>query len=73
MTQKAEKEIDTWVGKPNTVLCELYRSSDKTGLSNTAKLSVFISVFVPIFTYGNESKSAIPRGRDGIFSEEFTM
>jgi len=55
--RKAERhEIDTRVGKANTVLRELYRSvATKRELSNTATLSVFKSIFVPILTYGHES------------------
>ena len=50
------KEIDTRIGKANAVLRELYRSAaTKRELSNTANLSVFKSVFVPILTYGHES------------------
>ena len=49
-------EIDTRFGKANAVLRELYRSVvTKWELSNTAKLSVFKLVFVPILTYGHES------------------
>ena len=49
-------EIDTWIGKANAVLYELYRSvGTKRELSNTTKLSVFKSVFVPILTCGPES------------------
>jgi len=51
-----EQEIDARIGKTNTVLYELYRSMvTKRKLSNTVKLSVFISVFVPILTYDHES------------------
>jgi len=40
----------------NIVLRELYRSVvTKEEVSNTAKLSVFKSVFVPILTCGHES------------------
>jgi len=50
------EEIDTRIGKANAVLRELYRSVvTKRELSNTAKLSVFKLVFVPILTYGHES------------------
>ena len=50
------EEIDTRIGQVNAVLRELYRSVvTKRELSNTAKLSVFKSVFVPILTYGHES------------------
>jgi len=47
-------EIDTRNGKANAVLCESYRSVvTKQELSNTAKLLVFKSVFVPILIYGH--------------------
>jgi len=40
---KRNKKIDTTVGKPNTVLCEIYLSVvTKYQLSKTIKLSVFI-------------------------------
>jgi len=51
--RKAERqEIDTRIGKANAALRELYCSVDKKELPNTAKLSVFISVFVLILIYG---------------------
>jgi len=51
-----KEEIDTRIGKTNAVLRELYRPVvTKWVLSNTAKLSVFKSVFVSILTYGHES------------------
>ena len=55
--QKEEpQEIDTRIGKANVVLRELYCSVlTKRELSNTAKLSVFKSIFVPILSYGHES------------------
>jgi len=55
--RKAEpQEIDTRIGEANEVLRELYRSVvTKRELSNTVKLSVFKSIFVPILTYGHES------------------
>jgi len=47
---------DTRIGEANVFLDELYRSVvTKRELSNTTKLSVFKSVFVPILTYGPES------------------
>jgi len=47
------KEINIGIGEANTVLRELYRSVvTKRELSNTAKLSVIKSIFVPILTYG---------------------
>jgi len=49
-------KIDTRIGEANAVLRELYHSVvTKRELSNTTKLSVFNSVFVPILTYGPES------------------
>jgi len=55
--RKAEhQEIDARIGKAIAVLRELYRSVATTReLSNTAKLSVFKSIFVPILTYGHKS------------------
>jgi len=53
---RRSEEIDTRIGKTNAVQRELYRSMvTKRELSNTAKLSVFQSVFVPILAYGHES------------------
>jgi len=49
---RQSEEVDTRIGKANAVLRELYRYVDKGELSNTAKLSVFRSVFDPILTYG---------------------
>jgi len=50
------KEIDTRIGKANAGLRELYCSVlMKRELSKTAKLSIFESVFVPIFICGHES------------------
>jgi len=50
------KEIDTRTGKANAVLRELYCSVvTKRELSKNTKLSIFESVFVPIFTCGHES------------------
>ena len=50
------QEIDTRIGKANAVLRELYRSvATKRELSNTAKLSVFKSIFVTILTCGHKS------------------
>ena len=57
-------EIDTRIGKANQVLRESYRSMvSKMGLSNTSKLSVFKSVFVPIFTCGHKSCVMIERSQ----------
>jgi len=51
------QEIDTRIGKANAVLREIYRSvTTNRELSNTTKLSVFKSIFVPILTYGHESR-----------------
>jgi len=53
---KRKKESNTRIGTANAVLCELHRSVvANQELSNTVKLSVFKSVFVPIVTYGHES------------------
>jgi len=48
---KGGERRHTRAGKANAVLHEFYRSVvTKRELSNTVKLSVFKSVFVPIFT-----------------------
>jgi len=50
------EKIDTRIAEAIAGLREFYRSVvTKRELSNTAKLSVFKSVFVPILTYGHES------------------
>ena len=52
---RQENELDTRIGKTNAVIRQLYRSVVlKRELSTKAKLSVFRSVFVPIFTYSHE-------------------
>ena len=52
---RRSRKIDTRVGKANAVLREFYRYVvTKRELSNTVKLSVFKSVFVPNLTYGHE-------------------
>jgi len=54
--RRQNNEVNTGIGKANAVLRELYRSLvTKRELSNTAKLSVFISVFVRILVYDHES------------------
>ena len=48
---RRSEEVETRIGEANVVLRELYRCVvTKRKLSNTAKLLVFKSVFVPIFT-----------------------
>jgi len=54
--ERWSREIDTRIGEANSVLRERYCSVvTKQVLSNNAKLLAFKSVFVPIFTRGNES------------------
>ena len=48
------KVIDTRIGKANAVLRELNRSFVTNKLSNTATLSIFKSVFVPIIICGHQ-------------------
>jgi len=77
LTKGGVRRLITRIGKANAVLCELYRYvATKRELSNTAKLSVFKLVFVPILTYGHESWVMAERifkssasGRDGIFAK----
>jgi len=59
---RRNEENDTRIGKTYAFLREFYRSVvTKRELSNTAKSSVFKSVFVPIFTYGHESSVTTER------------
>ena len=51
------EESDTRIGEANVVLRELHCPVvTKQEFSNTTKLSVFKSVFVPILSYGHESR-----------------
>jgi len=53
---RQNNETDTRIGKADAVLRAFYRSVvTKWELSNSAKLSVFKSVFVLIIIYGHES------------------
>ena len=53
---KQNEELDTQVGKTNTIMRALHYSVVmKRGLPIKAKHSIFITVFVPILTYGHES------------------
>ena len=53
---RQNNETDTRIGKSDAVLRAFYRSVvTKWELSNSAKLSVFKSVFVLIIIYGHES------------------
>jgi len=63
-----------------TQLCVSFAiCGDKTEHSNTAKLSVYKSVFVPIFTYGHESWAMTKmvlcqvQAAEMEFQEEFTV
>ena len=76
---RRNKEIDTRIGQANAVLPELCRSMvTKREFPNTADLSVFKSVFVPILTYVHESWVMIERVLSEVraaemdFSEMFT-
>jgi len=51
-----EDLFNTQIGTAYTILREIYRSMiTKRELSNTAKMSVFKSVFVPILTFDDET------------------
>jgi len=55
-SDERSEEVDAPIAKANAVLRELYRFVvTKREVSNTAKLSVLKSVFVPILTYVPES------------------
>ena len=75
---RQNKKVDTWIGKANAVLRELYRSVvTKRELSNIVKLSVFKSVFVPILAFGHslilgkdwKCDILCANGRDEIFAK----
>ena len=69
---RQSEDIDTRIGKANTVLRELYRSVvTKRELSNTANLSVIESFFVPILTKGHES-GADPASKVGGMGGDFS-
>ena len=52
---RQNRKIDRRIGKAKTVQREVYRSVvTKRELSNTANLTVFTSIFVPILNYGHE-------------------
>jgi len=54
--ESRNKQIDTWIGKANSVLREPYCSvATKRELSKNTKLSAFKWVFAPILTCGHES------------------
>ena len=61
---RQNEELDTQIGKTNTIMRALHYSVVmKRGLSKKAKPSIFITVFVPILTYGHESWVMIERVR----------
>ena len=69
---KRNKEIDTWIGKENIIICELHRSVfTKRKLSNTVKLSVWNRCLwrssPVVMNLSNDWKSAISSasGREG--------
>jgi len=60
--RKRNKGIDMRIGKANAVLRELYHSVvTKREVSNTAKHTVYKSVFVLILTYGHGSGAMTER------------
>ena len=68
---RQDKEIDARIGQASAVLRELQRSVVlKRELSQTAKLAVFKSIFVPILTYGHELWVMTERVRSRIQAAE---
>ena len=66
-----DNELDPRIGKASAVMHKLYRSVVlKRELSTKAKLSVFISVFVSILTYGHECWVMIERVRSRVQTAE---
>jgi len=59
------REIDTRIAKADAFLHELYRSVvTKRTFWNTAKLSVFESVFDPILTYGQMTDKTLSQTQE---------
>ena len=68
---RQDEELDTRIGKANAVMRALHYSVVmKRKLSKKAKLSVFKEVFVPIFTYGHESRVMTERVRSQVQASE---
>ena len=64
---RQDNKLDMRVGKAITVISQFYQSAVlKRELCTKAKLSVFRSVFVPIFTYGHECWVMIKRVRSQV-------
>ena len=67
-------KLDTRIGKESTIMCQLYPSIVlKRELCTKAKLSVFISVFVPILTYGYECWIMTERIRSRVQAAEMGL
>ena len=68
---KQDEELDSRSGKASAVMRALHHSVVlKRELSKKAKLFVFKSIFVPIFTYGLESCNMIERVRSQMQASE---
>ena len=68
---KQDEELDTRIGKAKAVMRALhYLVVMKRELSKKAKLSIFKTVFVPIFTYGDESCVMTERVRSQVEASE---
>ena len=68
---KQDEELDSRSGKASAVMRALHHSVVlKRELSKKAKLFVFKSIFVPIFTYGHESCNMIERVRSQMQASE---
>ena len=68
---RQDEELDIRIGKASAVMRALHYSVVmKRELSKKAKLSIFIALFVPILTYGNESWVMTKRVRSQVQASE---
>ena len=68
---RQDEELDNRIGEASAVMRALrYSVVMKQELSRKAKLSIFKTVFVPIFTYGHESWVVIERVRSQVQASE---
>ncbi|KAK3528570.1 hypothetical protein QTP70_003744 [Hemibagrus guttatus] len=52
---RMDREIDRWIGAAESVMRSMYRSVVvKKELSRKAKLSIYLSIYIPTLTYGHE-------------------
>ena len=69
-----EREIGRRIGAAGAVLRSLYRTVvTKRELSRKAKLSIYLSIFVPILTYGHEGWVMTERTRSRVQAAEMSF